>query len=86
MFSQCISWPQCGRRDYCAWRRDYQCRKALLETWTLLEGGYIAADSHHQVRNLSFHLSFVVRPRISNINYVGLEKSEREDMEQKLVW
>ena len=30
------------------------------------------------------HLYLAVRPRISNINYVGLKKSEREDMEQKL--
>ena len=31
---------------------------------------------------LHFHLA--VRPRVSLINYIGLKKSEREDMEQKL--
>ena len=31
---------------------------------------------------LHFHLA--VRPRVSIINYIGLKKSEREDMEQKL--
>ena len=31
---------------------------------------------------LHFHLA--VRPRVSVINYIGLKKSEREDMEQKL--
>ena len=31
---------------------------------------------------LHFHLA--LRPRVSNINYIGLKKSEREDMEQKL--
>ena len=31
---------------------------------------------------LHFHLA--LRPRVSTINYIGLKKSEREDMEQKL--
>jgi len=30
------------------------------------------------------HFTLRVRPRVSTINYVGLKKSEREDMEQKL--
>jgi len=30
------------------------------------------------------HVSLVMRPRVSVINYVGLKKSEREDMENKL--
>jgi len=30
------------------------------------------------------HIHLKVRPRVSTINYVGLKKSEREDMEQKL--
>ena len=30
------------------------------------------------------HIHLTVRPRVSNINYIGLKKSEREDMEQKL--
>lgn len=33
---------------------------------------------------LYLHIYLSVRPRISNINYIGLKKSEREDMEQKL--
>ena len=31
------------------------------------------------------HVSLALRPRVSVINYVGLKKSEREDMENKLV-
>ena len=30
------------------------------------------------------HINLKARPRVSNINYIGLKKSEREDMEQKL--
>ncbi len=30
------------------------------------------------------HIQLSARPRVSNINYVGLKKSEREDMEKKL--
>ena len=30
------------------------------------------------------HIHLSVRPRVSNINYIGLKKSEREDMEAKL--
>ena len=30
------------------------------------------------------HIHLAVRPRVSTINYIGLKKSEREDMEQKL--
>ncbi len=30
------------------------------------------------------HIHLAVRPRVSTINYVGMKKSEREDMEQKL--
>ena len=30
------------------------------------------------------HIHLTVRPRVSTINYIGLKKSEREDMEQKL--
>lgn len=30
------------------------------------------------------HIALKIRPRVSTINYVGLKKSEREDMEQKL--
>ena len=33
---------------------------------------------------LYLHMSLAVRPRVSTINYEGLKKSEREDMEQKL--
>ncbi|GJG27784.1 outer membrane protein assembly factor BamA [Segatella baroniae B14] len=33
---------------------------------------------------LYLHISLAVRPRVSTINYEGLKKSEREDMEQKL--
>lgn len=33
---------------------------------------------------LYLHISLAVRPRASTINYEGLKKSEREDMEQKL--
>ena len=43
----------------------------------------IAADSIVGEK-LYLHIYLAVRPRISNINYVGLKKSEREDMEQKL--
>ena len=34
--------------------------------------------------NAYLHINLSVRPRISTINYIGLKKSEREDMEQKL--
>ena len=30
------------------------------------------------------HIRLAVRPRVSTINYIGLKKSEREDMEKKL--
>jgi outer membrane protein insertion porin family len=30
------------------------------------------------------HIHLAVRPRVTDINYIGLKKSEREDMEQKL--
>ena len=30
------------------------------------------------------HITLASRPRVSTINYIGLKKSEREDMEQKL--
>ena len=43
----------------------------------------VAADSIVGVK-LYLHIYLSVRPRISNINYIGLKKSEREDMEQKL--
>ena len=43
----------------------------------------IAADSIVGEK-LYLHIYLSVRPRISSINYVGLKKSEREDMEQKL--
>ena len=43
----------------------------------------ISADSI--VGNKVFlHIRLAIRPRVSQINYVGLKKSEREDMEQKL--
>ena len=34
--------------------------------------------------NIYLHITLSVRPRVSNINYIGLKKSEREDMENKL--
>ena len=34
--------------------------------------------------NVYLCINLAIRPRISTINYVGLKKSEREDMEQKL--
>ncbi len=34
--------------------------------------------------NIYLHISLSVRPRVSTINYIGLKKSEREDMEAKL--
>ncbi|MBR5652695.1 MAG: outer membrane protein assembly factor BamA [Prevotella sp.] len=34
--------------------------------------------------NAYLHINLAIRPRISTINYIGLKKSEREDMEQKL--
>ena len=43
----------------------------------------IAADSIVGEK-IYLHIYLSVRPRISNINYIGLKKSEREDMEQKL--
>ncbi len=43
----------------------------------------ISADS--LVGNkIYLHISLTARPRVSTINYIGLKKSEREDMEQKL--
>ncbi len=43
----------------------------------------VAADSIVGDK-LYLHIYLSVRPRISSINYIGLKKSEREDMEQKL--
>jgi len=43
----------------------------------------ISADS--LVGNkIYLHVTLATRPRVSSINYIGLKKSEREDMEQKL--
>ena len=43
----------------------------------------ISADS--LVGNkIYLHISLTTRPRISSINYIGVKKSEREDMEEKL--
>ncbi len=43
----------------------------------------ISADS--LVGNkLYLHIALKARPRVSDINYIGLKKSEKEDMEQKL--
>ena len=36
------------------------------------------------IRCIATSIYLAVRPRIANINYVCLKKSEREDMEQKL--
>ena len=33
--------------------------------------------------NVYLHIHLSMRPRVSNINYIGLKKSEREDMENK---
>src|SRR5574344_691896 len=33
---------------------------------------------------LYLHISLATRPRVSTINYIGLKKAEREDMESKL--
>ena len=38
----------------------------------------IVADSAY------LHIELTKRPRISQINYIGLKKSEREDLEQRL--
>lgn len=43
----------------------------------------VAADSIVGDK-LYLHFFLAVRPRVSNINYIGLKKSEKEDMEQKL--
>jgi len=34
--------------------------------------------------DIYLHIHLAARPRVSTINYIGLKKSEREDMEQKL--
>jgi outer membrane protein insertion porin family len=34
--------------------------------------------------NIYLHIFLAVRPRVSDINYIGMKKSEREDMEKKL--
>jgi outer membrane protein insertion porin family len=34
--------------------------------------------------NIYLHITLALRPRISTINYIGIKKSEREDMEAKL--
>ena len=34
--------------------------------------------------NIYLHIALKPRPRVSQINYIGLKKSERDDMEQKL--
>ena len=43
----------------------------------------ISADSI-VADKIYLHISLNVRPRVSTINYIGLKKSEREDMEAKL--
>ncbi len=43
----------------------------------------IAADSLVG-DNVYLHIYLKARPRVSTINYIGIKKSEREDMEQKL--
>lgn len=43
----------------------------------------IAADSIVD-NKIWLHIALKPRPRVSEINYIGLKKSEREDMEQKL--
>ena len=43
----------------------------------------IAADSLVGDK-VYLHISLKARPRVSQINYIGLKKSERQDMEQKL--
>ncbi len=43
----------------------------------------ISADSIVGNR-IWLHITLATRPRVSTINYIGLKKSEREDMEQKL--
>jgi outer membrane protein insertion porin family len=34
--------------------------------------------------NIYLHISLALHPRVSNINYIGVKKSEREDLETKL--
>lgn len=43
----------------------------------------ISADSIIS-NKIWLHIYLAVRPRVSSINYIGLKKSEREDMEKKL--
>ncbi len=43
----------------------------------------ISADSIVDGK-IYLHISLAMRPRVSTINYIGLKKSEREDMEAKL--
>ena len=43
----------------------------------------ITADSIVDTK-IYLHIHLAVRPRVSTINYLGLKKSEREDMEEKL--
>ncbi len=43
----------------------------------------ISADSIVDEK-VYLHIALKARPRVSQINYIGLKKSEREDMEQKL--
>ena len=59
--------------------------EAVKRYWKhgLFSNVQISADSIVG-ENAYLHIHLSIRPRISTINYIGLKKSEREDMEQKL--
>ena len=62
-----------------------QITDAVKRYWRhgLFSNVSIAADSIVGNR-IWLHITLAARPRVSEINYVGLKKSEREDMEKKL--
>ena len=62
-----------------------QITQAVKRYWKhgLFSDVAISADSI--VGNTAYlHIYLKLRPRVSSINYIGLKKSEREDLEQKL--
>ena len=62
-----------------------QITDALKRYWRhgLFSNVSIAADSIVGNR-IYLHITLAARPRVSEINYVGIRKSEREDLEKKL--
>ncbi|MBQ8968392.1 MAG: outer membrane protein assembly factor BamA [Bacteroidaceae bacterium] len=62
-----------------------QVTKAIRRFWRNGLFSSVAIDVDSIVRDSAYlHIRLTPRPRISQINYAGVKKSEREDLEQKL--